>query len=157
MNDRPDSALDPTVKEATVTAIKAKAKALFEEREAIRDQMAELDVKLRRNEIAIFDCRGAARLFDADIELPEDLATARAVWVRRVMNETPPRPTAAGMAAAGVDTAPASRAELFRDPVQEISRRLKRRIEFQGLSQDGPGLFGLSGAQQRSGQIGAHQ
>lgn len=92
MTDKPDSTMDEAVRQAAVGAIKAKAKALFEERTAIRDQMAALDNRLRRNEIAIFDCRGAARLFNADIELPEDLATARAVWVRRVMTETPSRP-----------------------------------------------------------------
>src|SRR5262249_41004942 len=84
--------MDETVRAAAVEAILAKGKALIEERQAIRDEMAELDRRLRRNEVNLFDCRAAARLFDADIPLPEDLPTARAVWVRRVMSE-PPGPT----------------------------------------------------------------
>ena len=91
MNDKHDSPIDENVRKAAVEAIKAKANSLIEERQAIRDEMAALDQRLRRNEISIFDCRGAARLFNADIDLPEDLATARAVWVRRVMND-PQRP-----------------------------------------------------------------
>ena len=55
----PDSQMDETVREGAVGAIKAKAKSLFEERQAIRDEMAAPDQRLRRNEIAIFDCRGA--------------------------------------------------------------------------------------------------
>jgi hypothetical protein len=92
VNDKTDSPIDQTVRDAAVAAIKAKAKALIAEREEIRQEIAELNHALRRKEIAIFDCRGAARLFNADIDLPEDLATARAVWVRRVMDDGPPRP-----------------------------------------------------------------
>ena len=48
-------------------------------------------------------------------------------------------------------------ASLFRDPLQKISCLLKRRLEFQGLSQRRLSLLGVPGAQQRIGKIGAHQ
>lgn len=131
MNDRPDSTLDPSVRDAAVTAIKAKAHALFAERQAIRDEMAALDQKLRRNEIAIFDCRGAARLFGDDIELPEDLATARSVWVRRVMNE-PLRAPPPG------HVAPASAAA----PAAPMVRHYRPPAAFAGGSEVQPTLLG---------------
>jgi hypothetical protein len=48
-------------------------------------------------------------------------------------------------------------ASLFRDPVQQISGLLRRRLEFQGLSQRRLSLLGVPGAQQRGGKIEAHQ
>src|ERR1700722_424940 len=45
----------------------------------------------------------------------------------------------------------------FCDPIQEISRLLKRRLEFQCLPQGRLSLLGAPGAQQRRGKISAHQ
>jgi hypothetical protein len=106
MTVKNEATIPESVKTAAVEAIKSKAGALIEERQSIRDQMAELDQRLRRNEIALMDCRSAARLFGGDIELPEDLATARAVWVRRVLND-PPRPPAPATSPMPTTPAPA--------------------------------------------------
>lgn len=98
--------IDDNVRAAAVEAIKAKARSLIAERQMMRDQMTQLDQRIRRTEIAIFDCRGAARLFDADISLPEDMATARAVWVRRIMDDGPAKPVASAPIPPELKTAP---------------------------------------------------
>jgi hypothetical protein len=85
--------MDDEVRKAAVGAIKEKAEALALERVHIRNEIADLDRRLRRNEVALLDCRSAGRLFDTEIELPEELATARGVWVRRIMNDPPPGAT----------------------------------------------------------------
>jgi hypothetical protein len=104
--------MDDDVRKAAVGAIKEKAAALASERAEIRHEMAELDRRLRRNEVALLDCRSAARLFDTDIELPEELATARGVWVRRIMND--PGPTG--------PTGPSQQSSPDRMPLRRLDR-----------------------------------
>src|SRR5437016_5094641 len=75
--------MDEAARKVAVLAIKEKLRQLLDDRQQIERQREELDARLRKNDYAIMDCRSAARLFDIEVEIPEELALMRSIMAQR--------------------------------------------------------------------------
>lgn len=76
-----EESLNPFARQAAQEAIVAKRDKLLAERGELMEQRSEILARIRRAERELADCRAAARLFQLDIDFPEE--DERAVSARR--------------------------------------------------------------------------